>query len=523
MNESCGSQMAGARLRTASLAWIALVLLAGSWFYNGADMNQISRYDTIFSFVEPGTPDTGSFRINRIITAGGGPNTIDWANNPAHDRNYYSNKAPGPMLLGIPVYWALYHGERLAGLRPESPRVTVWNCYLLNLILTVLPLALSAAYFFRILEGFAPAARWWPTVLTALLYFGTLLWPYATQLWGHATAAAFIVIALWFQTRQTQRGSAWSGFFIGWAVLFDYGAGITLVSFPVWLALERRWRALPAFLVGGLLPLALFGTYHTICFGGPLSLASLYNNPGFSTPGAVAGQFALSHWRDAFWGLTFSPFRGLWYHMPFLVLTLPGLLAVRRLGRPRLNLAAICLLNMTGYFLMNLTFMQWHGGACTGPRYQIPALPFHVLFLACAATALPRQGNRVEIAVKFSAAVLGVLSIANMFMLCSISPMSGVPEFTETPFYRELWQAPLKYYYPAFAMDILQPNELVPLRLEPVEPEDPEGRTFILGQFLGLKGKQTTYPLLILLACGGLMAAIVGERRKIVAHAPHTK
>lgn len=525
MNESRRSLTPFARSRPVNLAWIALVFLAGAWFYNGADMNQISRYDTIFSFVEPGTPDTGSFRINRIISAGGGPNTIDWANNPAHDRNYYSNKAPGPMLLGIPVYWALYQGERLAGLRPESPRVTVWNCYVLNLVLTVLPLALSAACFFRFLGGLDPAARWWPAALTALLYFGTLLWPYATQLWGHATAAALIVIALWSLALPTRRGWAWAGFFVGWAVLFDYAAGITLVSLLVWLVLERRWRALPVFLAGGLLPLGLFGIYHTICFGGPLSLASLHNNPGFSTPGAVVGQFTLSHWREALWGLTFSPYRGLFYHMPFLVLILPGLAAVWRFRRPQLNIAAVCLVNMAGYFLMNLTFIQWHGGACTGPRYQIPALPFYSIFLACIWVALPRPGSRIRTAAMASAAALGVLSIANTFLLCSISPMSGVREFAATPFYRALWQAPLRHYYRAFADDILQPNELVPLRLDPVEAEDPEGRTFILGEFLGLKGKQATYPLLVLLAIGGagLMSAMIRERRKNAAHVSYLR
>ena len=65
-----------------------LVLVSYSYFYNGATGNQISRLNTIFAFVEPGTADYLTFEINRFLPDPiNGENTIDWAR---FGDNYYS-------------------------------------------------------------------------------------------------------------------------------------------------------------------------------------------------------------------------------------------------------------------------------------------------------------------------------------------------------------------------------------------------------------------------------------------------
>ncbi|OVE77163.1 hypothetical protein BVX99_03415, partial [bacterium F16] len=112
------------------------VFISGVWFNNGANVNQTSRFDMIFSFVEPGTSDSMSFRINRFCLRDGGSNTYDWANNPAHDHNVYSNKAPGPALMGIPVYFFLYHIETIIGLDPWDWNITYINFWLINIAVT---------------------------------------------------------------------------------------------------------------------------------------------------------------------------------------------------------------------------------------------------------------------------------------------------------------------------------------------------------------------------------------------------
>ena len=95
------------QLRRPAVAIFLVVTLACGWFYAQGSWNQNARYDMIYSFVEPGTPDFLTFRIDHFHIIWKGKktfNTGDWA---FHDGHYYSNKAPGASLLGIPVYAAL--------------------------------------------------------------------------------------------------------------------------------------------------------------------------------------------------------------------------------------------------------------------------------------------------------------------------------------------------------------------------------------------------------------------------------
>ena len=107
-------------LRVDAVLFCLVVLIYG-FFHGGGGPNQNSRFDAMVSFVEPGTADSGTFRIDRFMSDGSGGlidptrrggNTMDWSWYPPHGRanpvleageiqgHYYSNKAPGPILLG---------------------------------------------------------------------------------------------------------------------------------------------------------------------------------------------------------------------------------------------------------------------------------------------------------------------------------------------------------------------------------------------------------------------------------------
>jgi len=131
--------------------WLFIALItSGAFSYSGSTWPHTARYYTIFSFVEPGTPDYLSFRIDHLLwSEDGHENTGDWAYNSRHDKHYYSNKAPGIALLGIPIYAVIYNIEQLIGVDPTNDNLTLFNCYLLNLFLTGLPVAFSGIFFFR--------------------------------------------------------------------------------------------------------------------------------------------------------------------------------------------------------------------------------------------------------------------------------------------------------------------------------------------------------------------------------------
>ena len=71
---------------------------------------------------------------------------------------------------------------------------------------------------------------------------------------------------------------------------------------------------------------------------------------------------------------------------------------------------------------MNISFNGWHGGACIGPRYQIPAIPVYVILL----TNLRLNRQR-----KFIYLGLLIISCFNMLCIAMIHPV--VPQIVRNP------------------------------------------------------------------------------------------
>src|ERR1700704_4869035 len=112
---------------------VLLIFAIEGTFYHLGGWNQYARVSPTVAFVEPGTPYTGTFRIDglkdtvRLFTA-------DWAESRGA---FYSNKAPGVSLLGIVPYFLLYHLERSAGHDPKTIELTRINAFALNLWISV--------------------------------------------------------------------------------------------------------------------------------------------------------------------------------------------------------------------------------------------------------------------------------------------------------------------------------------------------------------------------------------------------
>jgi hypothetical protein len=403
------------RHRLESLIFVGVFGLC-AYFYNGYGWNQTARYDAIWAFVEPGE-HRYSFAIDDFITD---PvrrlNTGDYARNPEQSPHYYSNKAPGSSLLGIPAYFALYHGEKMLGLDPVSPRGVLINAYLIHLWVTVLPVAASAVFFFGLALLFTRRRRR-ALLLTGVLYGGTLMLPFSTMLWGHTTAAAFAVMALAFFMRSGRRAAMLSGLFVGLAVLTDYGAAPLAATLALAaLATDARRERLPALVLGGLGPLVFFAAYHWALFGSPFTLASSFSPAEMIEEQRLFGLFGRIN-PVAVWGLTVSSTRGLFFFMPVLVLSLYALRFTRSGNAPRDHVAFwwLAAANMVLIFLINTTFNGWHGGFSTGPRYQIIALPFYVLALAL----LPERRW-----VRNGLWTLAAISFVNMFVAAAVSPVA---------------------------------------------------------------------------------------------------
>ena len=378
----------------------ALVFVVLAYFHGGAGWNQNARLDAIFAFVEPGTEETLTFRIDRFL-----PNTGDFAIYGGH---YYANKAPGTMLLGVPVYAVLFHVEALLGLDAEDPVVAHLNAYFINLFVSVLLTALAAGVYFWILRRGGLGAGL-AAALTLGLFLGTGLFPYSTQLWGHATAGALMVLALGalLAARGGSRTALLAaGFCGGWAVATEYQAVLFVVLAGLYVLVEHR-RRIALYLAGGLPVFVLYAAYHQLAFGSPLALASAYSKADFLDAGNTFGLFGA--FSPAVLGqLLFGVYRGIFFHMPVLIFAVPGYgLWLRRDRRD--GILWISLLTVLGFLAMNASFNGWHGG-----RYLIPALP--LLFLGLKEIPWSRT-------LRLCFAALAAISAFNMLTVAAVNPL----------------------------------------------------------------------------------------------------
>jgi hypothetical protein len=303
----------------------------------------------------------------------------------AYRGHFYTDKAPGASLLAVPVYAAL----RLA-LPPAffSPDLFFMVRYLLTAAVVSLPAAAFVALLWRFLLPLVGRRR---AALLAVGYgFGTMAWALSALLFSHVLAAMslFGVFMLLYPASVGRRPGAlgrWAvaGALCGVSVCLEYPAGLVGILLALFAAHTagkaggRRALALLAAFAGaaavGVVPMAL---YNTAVYGNPFSqgYAHLHGEAQF-----IAG---MGHGVEgvglpnpaALWGITFSPYRGLFVLSPFLVLALPGLWAMWRRGqRPA---ALLCGSAVATMLLFNSSYYFWDGGVSLGPRHFSPALPF---------------------------------------------------------------------------------------------------------------------------------------------------
>ena len=353
-----------------------------------ADPNQNSRLDMVVAVVEDGT-----FQIDEYVE-----NTVDYAKVGEH---YYSDKAPGAAFLGIPVYAVLKQFldlpimdglmDKLAsnealkatlreggtGLLEHKVRFAIAQVAL-TFVASVLPTALMGALMYRLLARFT--ARPWPRIAVVLSYgLLTPAFAYAGAFYGHQLSAACLFAAFYLASMKVRPLPTWSlllvGFLLGYSVVTEYPS-VLIVGILFLYILRRlspRWRISWVILTGALVA-AGWMIYNTVVFGSPLELG--YSHSELWTEQHQTGFMSLTRPRwEAIWGITFSPFRGLFVLSPLMLLSVPGLILWYRSGECRPGLWVV-VTSVLAMFLFNSTSIMWWGGFAVGPRYLLPMLPF---------------------------------------------------------------------------------------------------------------------------------------------------
>ncbi len=379
IKESLSSLWRAPAVRLLFFPWAVAFLLLQLVNTQDGGPNAVSRFLTMRSMSE-----LGSFTIDTRTGA-----TSDWSKTPDPEGHYYSNKAPGPMLLGFPTFFVIDQIPRLweKGFRDEFNQRHVpgyfqktWTSFLNQIV----PLLLLLAFIVRWLNSLG-IARSTQIYFLLATFFGSTASMYFNNYSGHGLNAILQLGLLFTLLLGRYR---WVGFFAGAALLSDYSFVVQIPAFLVALAVcfqTRRelWRPVGQIAVGAILPAALWTWYHTSAFGSPFLVANHFQNPVFQDTAHEAVNF-LGIFRipqpAVLWELLFGQSRGLLFTQPWLLFLIPVALlsflpAKKSVPTPavlpffRRVTAAFCVLSLAGLLLLNMSYGGWLGGGAAGPRY----------------------------------------------------------------------------------------------------------------------------------------------------------
>jgi hypothetical protein len=360
--------------------WLAiLTFLTCGYFFAGGGWNQNSQFDLTRAIVERYTFAIDSYARNT--------GDLSFARN-----HVYANKAPALAWLAVIPYVPLYVIERSHGADPGDAQLLTINTYLCSLVCVALPASLVPSMLFLYARRRGFDARWSALVALAAA-FATQLLPYASIFMVHVPSAALLLFAF-----TTPRRAA-AGFAAALAVAMNYLCLPALLVFA-FIGPRKTWLRYAA---GAMVPIAALIAYQRVCFGGYLTNSVSVTDPRFLTPGAAMGVFQFPT-AGVIYGVTFSPYRGVFFFAPILLVALFGFAAWWRAER---TTCAAALIVIVAFFAFNVTFNGWEGGFGIGGRYLVPIIPLLMMALLHVRWRMLAYASiAVSFAINFAAAAV---------------------------------------------------------------------------------------------------------------------
>ena len=473
--------------------WKAAILvgvvsfLSFIYFYEGGGWNQNSRFDLLRAIVERHTLQIDAYHEN----------TGDKAHFNGH---YYSDKAPGVVLLAVPFALAARAALQAVGVDPESPRGEVALSYLASAGAVALPTALAGicVFFLALRVGCGSTGAAFGALSMCL---GTPIWAYASLFWAHALAGACLVLALAAALKVGESSSlkadlVWAlaaGLAAGWATVTEYPAAPASAILAL-LALRQawprgmasRWTVLAGVGMGATIcAIALFAYLHA-AFGSFRPSYSYYDPNSFSFM-RRQGYMGLTYPHpDRLIKLLFGCSRGLFFASPVTIAAPLGLWWLSKGAVHRAAVLAAAVIPAY-YFLFNASFYWWKAGLTLGPRYAGAGIPLLCMGLAAAWQSATPLWRRVLIG-------LGLCGVLITFMAVSTTSQLSMQE--SCPIVHSVW--------PEFWSGQMALNRDSMLTVVEAGTSGHYG-AFNLGQLFGLRGLASLIPLLVMWAVAGML------------------
>lgn len=428
------------------ILFFTLLLCYAYFLPRWADWSQNSRLNLVLAIVDQGTLAIDDYYQN----------TGDYA---LFEGRYYTDKAPGPSFLGVPVYaavrpvlqsepvqnmienlaanpaFAATQNEEGTGLTGTKIYYAI-VLYIVTVVVVGIPAALLGVLLYRFLLelGTGPG---WSAVIVLIYGLATNAFAYAGAFYSHQLTAFLLFAAffLGFQMKQKRLKPVWvvgAGLLLGYALISEYPSALIagaiflyiFFSIPQW-----RWRG--ALILAGIPPGLLLMAYDWAIFRTPLPVGYKYSE--LYTDLHSTGFMSLTYPHPSgLWGITFGSFRGLFFVSPVLLLAVAGFWLWWRSRRHRAEWL-VCLWATVGFFLFNSSSIMWQGGFSVGPRYLVPMLPFMITGLG----ALAVSGWGKSVWVRGLTAGLALVSAAVVWA----ETIGGqqFPDWTLNPLFNYSW------------------------------------------------------------------------------------
>jgi Dolichyl-phosphate-mannose-protein mannosyltransferase len=296
---------------------------------------------------------------------------------------YYSDKAIGTAVLGVPVY-AVY--RELRGFKHYSLnlRKGLSNpLYPLTVTVVALPSAIVSVLLYQLMRLLG-GSRNWALLLTLFYSFGTLAFPFSTLFFSHQVAAAFAFAAFFVLIKARLRpsvdsSSVWllvtAGVLASLAVLMEYQTVLItafLFLYAATFVRQKRWLGL--YILGSISGAAFLLVYNYYTLDSPFSFAYAYVSvPKFAE--MQTGLFGITRpqW-SSFVEIMLGP-RGLLRQSIFLWLLPLGVWRMSRTVQWRRE-CVLCVCIGLALIAWNSGYYLPLGGHTPGPRFLVPSLPF---------------------------------------------------------------------------------------------------------------------------------------------------
>jgi 4-amino-4-deoxy-L-arabinose transferase-like glycosyltransferase len=296
------------------------------------------------------------------------------------DGDMVPNYEPGQMLAPIPLYlWGRALGASVQG-------VLLFNAI-------VLAGAVALLYLCLIELAYRRAAA----LLGALVFaFATLAWPYSRTFFREPLTTLAYLLAFYALLRYrppVPRRWIWpalAGFGLGLAIITKL-IGVGVIPGLALLAWSTEWRRGPddgrglwpsrlrMALAAAIPLLAFLGLYQFYNWMTLSGVETFSRNIVEYTTNPQLSQTVPMRMLRALTGITISPYKGLFWYSPVLLLGLVGAWPfVRRHRWEGWAALLIVLAHIVGYSRYN----YWSGGVAWGMRYLLPITPFLVLLAA---------------------------------------------------------------------------------------------------------------------------------------------